>query len=133
MASLDLLILQKQEINKTGTSPHGISGFAVLQKQKISKTETSQHGICGVAILVDQHTDKNCLIQVQFYSFKDSTKENNLKAFSSVKSEIQQNTHRLLTVSRFLTQFFRKLEWPLLYTHCKVIWGNFGKTSGFAS
>ena len=73
MASLDLLILQKLEIQQNWNS---ISGFAVLQKQKISKTGISQHGICGVAILVDQHIDKNCLIHVQFYSFKDSTKEN---------------------------------------------------------
>ena len=43
---------------------------------KISKTGISQHSISGVAILVDQHIDKNCLIHVQFYSFKDSTKEN---------------------------------------------------------
>ena len=99
MASLDLLILQKQEINKTGTSPHGISGFAVLQKQKISKTETSQHGICGVAILVDQHTDKNCLIHVQFYSFKDSTKEN--KQSKSLQfSEVRNSTkHTSFTYS----------------------------------
>ena len=62
MVSLDLLILQKLEIQQNGTSPHGISGFADLQKQKISKTGTSQHGICGVTILVDQHSDKNCLI-----------------------------------------------------------------------
>ena len=65
MVSLDLLILQKLEIQQNWNSPHGISGFVVLQKQKISKTGTSQHGICRVAILVDQHIDKNCLIHVQ--------------------------------------------------------------------
>ena len=36
---------------------------------------------------------------------------NNLKAFSSVKLEIQQNTNG----------YFRKLEWPLLYTHYKEL------------
>ena len=94
MASLGLLILQKLEIQQNWNSPHGISRIAdstettnlelhhmasldlLFCKQKISKTETSQHGISGVAILVDQHIDKNCLIHVQFYSFKDSRKEN---------------------------------------------------------
>ena len=70
MASLDLVILHKLEIQQTGTSPHGIAGFAVWQKQKFNKTGTSQHGICGVAILVDQHNDKNCLIHVQSIASK---------------------------------------------------------------
>ena len=36
-----------------------------------------------------------------------------------MKSEIQQNTHCLLSVStcRISKRFFRRLEWPLLYTH----------------
>ena len=76
MVSLDLLILQKLEIQQNWNFTTDISGFADLQKQEISKTGTSQHGICEVVILVDQHIDNNCLIHVQFYSLKDSKKEN---------------------------------------------------------
>ena len=72
------------------------------------------HGISGVAVHVDQHIDKNCLIHVQLYL---QQRINNLKAFSSVELEIQQNTNGLLTVSSTFF-FFRKLEWPLLCTHC---------------
>ena len=55
--------------------------------------------ISGVAILVDQHIDKNCLIHVQFYSFKDSTKEN--KQSKSLQfSEVRNSTkHTLFTYS----------------------------------
>ena len=61
---------------------------------------------------MDQQIDK-ISDPVQFYSFKDSTKElliNNLKAFSSVNSEIQQNTHCLLTVSRISSTIFQKVR-----------------------
>ena len=72
------------EINKTGTLPHGISGFAVF---------------------VYQHITQNCLIHTQSYSFKDSTKENkqSIEAFNSEKSEIRHNTNVLRT--GFLAQF----------------------------
>ena len=33
-----------------------------------------------LCFLVDQHIAKNCLIRAQFYSFKCSTKQNNLEA-----------------------------------------------------
>ena len=96
MASLDLLI---------------------CKNRKSAKLEL-HNTVSAIAILVDQHIDKNCLIMFNSISSKIPEKRiNNLKAFSSAKSEIQQNTHCLLTVSRFLSQFFRKLEWPLLYTH----------------
>ena len=36
-----------------------------------------------------------------------------LWVFSSVKSEIQQNTNGLLQCPGFLAQVFGKLEWPL--------------------
>ena len=132
MASLDLLILQKLEIQQNWNSPHGISrfadstkleiqqnwnsphgisGFAVLQKQKISNTGTSQHSIRGVAILVDQHIDKNCLIMSNSIASKiPEERINNPKGYSSVNSEIQQNTHCLLTVSRISNTIFQKVR-----------------------
>ena len=93
-------ILQNCKLSRLEfTTSHGISRFADLQKQKISKTGTSQHGICEVPILVDQHIDKNCLIHVQFYSFKDARKEN--KQSKSLQfSEVRNSTkHTLFTYS----------------------------------
>ena len=55
----------------------------------VNRTGTLPHGVSGVTVLVDQHIAKKCLINVQFYSFKDSTKTtNNLEAFTSVSSGI---------------------------------------------
>ena len=105
MAHLKFPFLLKLEIqqNWNFTTWH----LYVLQNQEISKTGNAlPHGISGVAVLLDQHIATNCLIHAQFYSFKDSTKRiNNLKAFSSVKSEIQQNTNCLLQCPGFLAQF----------------------------
>ena len=91
MASLGLLILQNWKFNKTGTSPHGISGFADSTKLEIQQTGTSPHGISGfadstkleiqqtgtsphgiseVAVLVDQHIAKDCLIHIQFKDYR---------------------------------------------------------------
>ena len=65
---------------------------------EINKTGTSPHGISGVAVLVDQHIAKNCL--VLYSSFKDSTKSiNNLT--ESLQLELQQNTNDLLSVQDF--------------------------------
>ena len=104
MASLDLLILQKQKISKTGTL---------------------QHGISGVAILVDQHIDKKTAWSMS-NSIASKIPEksiNNLKAFSSVKSEIQQNTHCLLTVStcRISSTIFQKVRMAaFLHSFCRL-------------
>ena len=55
----EVSISTKLEIQQNGTSPHGISRFAVLQKQEISKTGNAlPHGISGVAVLLDQHIAK---------------------------------------------------------------------------
>ena len=75
MAFLDLLILQKLEI---------------LQNWNFTTS-----GISGFAILVDQHIDKNCLIHVQFYSFKDSIKENK-QSRSLQFSEVRNSTKHTL-------------------------------------
>ena len=61
-------------------------GLLILQNWKFNIIGISPHGISGFA-------DSD--------SFKDSTKRiDDLKAFSSVKLEIQQNTKGLLTMSR---------------------------------
>ena len=44
------------------------------RRHVVNKTGTSPHGISGVAVVVEQKTA--CLFHAQFYSFKDSTKEN---------------------------------------------------------
>ena len=75
----------------------------------VNRTRTLPHGISGVTVLVNQHIAKNCLIYVQFYSFKDSILEkrtNNLEAFTS----IQQNTNDLLAVSRISSTIFQKVR-----------------------
>ena len=78
---------------------------------KFNKTGTSPHGISGIAVLVDQHVAKIYLIHSQFYSCKNSTKRiNNLKAFSLVKLEIQQKTNGLLTMSRISSTIFQKVK-----------------------
>ena len=49
---------------------------------------------------------------------------NNLKAFSSVMSEIQQNTHCLLTVSKISSTIFQKVRMAA-FVHslsCQVLW-----------
>ena len=101
---------------KTGTLPHGIIEVAISTKLELgisgfADSGTLPHGISGVAVLVDQHIAKNCLTHAQFYSFKNSTKRiKNLKAFSSVKLEIQQNTKGLLTMSRISSTIFQKVR-----------------------
>ena len=72
MASLDLLILQKLE---TGTSPHGIFEFADSTKTgKSAKLELHNTVSVELPCLWTSILKKNCLIHVQFYSFKDSRK-----------------------------------------------------------
>ena len=66
-------------------------------KLEISKTGTLPQGISGVAVLVDQHIAKNCLVHAQFYSFKDSTKEN--KQYRS----LQLSEFRKLTKHKWFT------------------------------
>ena len=87
-------------------------GFADLAKLYISRIGTSPQGISRDAVLVDQHIAKKCLIHAQFYSFKRSHKSErkNLDAFSSVKSEIQQNTNGLPTVSRIYSTIFQEVR-----------------------
>ena len=87
-----------------------LSAIALPVNQEINKTGTSPHGICGVAVLVDQHIATNCLNHAQFYSFKYSTRINNVKACSSVNLEIQPNTNGLLTMSRISNTIFQKVR-----------------------
>ena len=111
-----------QEI-KTGTLPLGISEVAVSKKNlKSTKLEPCHVASLGLLFLQNWKSTKLELTTwhlwiccfcgpAQFHSFKDSTKGNNLEAFSSVKSMLS------LQCLEFLSQFFRKLEWLLLYTH----------------
>ena len=56
---------------------------------------------------------KTALMHAQFYSFKIPQKRiNTLEAFTSVNSRFNKTQ-----CLEFLVQFFRKLEWPVLYTH----------------
>ena len=52
-----------------------LSAIALSVNQKINKTGTSPHGISGVVVLVDQHIAKNCLIHGQFHSSKIPQRE----------------------------------------------------------
>ena len=85
-------------------------GLLILQKQEISKTgRPLSHGISGDAILVDQHIAKNRLIHAQFYVFKGSTKDN--KQPSVQWSQKFSKTHNgLLTVSRISSTIFKKVR-----------------------
>jgi len=66
---------------------------------------------------MDQNIAKNSLIHAQFYSFKDSTKENKQSRglqFSEVRN-LAKNQMVYLQCLGFLAQFFRKLEGPLMF------------------
>ena len=93
----------------------------------VNKTGTLPHGVSWVTVLVDQHIAKNCLFHAQFYSFKESTKENNPSLLWI--QEFNKTQIIYLQCLRFLAQLFRKLEWPLLYTlDCQLrlvfLWGD---------
>ena len=67
-----------QECSQTSLEPYHMTYLKLpFYKLKINKTGSSPHGISGVAVLVDQHIAKNCLIHTYFNSFKGSTKEDN--------------------------------------------------------
>ena len=107
MAFLDLLILQK---HKTGIHHMALDLLICKMKRKPAKLEL--HNMVSVELP---------FLWTSIWSMSNSIASkipekriNNLKAFSSVKSEIQQNTHCLLTVSRISSTIFRKLKWPLI-------------------
>ena len=60
---------------------------------------------------------KKCLILAKFFSFKEKERKNKLKSLQF--SEVRYSTKHTLYLQcpGFLAWFFRKLEWPLLYTH----------------
>ena len=80
MAYLKFLFLQNWKFSITELHHMGL---LILQKQEISKTGNAlPHGISGVAVLVDQHIG---LIHAQFYSFKYSTENEQSKSLNSVR------------------------------------------------
>ena len=146
MVYLKLPFYKNCKLSKLKTSPHGISGFAdsaktrnlephhmafldllILHKLEIQQNWNStklEFTTCMASLELpflwsSILIKKNCLIHAQFYSFKDSTKKrkNNLKSlqFSDVRNSTK---HTLFAYSvQDFKPIFRKLEWPLLYTH----------------
>ena len=98
MAYLKLPFLQNWKSTKLGLYNMASVGLLILQNWKSAKLGLLPHGISGDAVLVDHHQlPDSCPI---LYLQTIPPKRTNLEAFSSVKSEIQQNTNGLLKVAR---------------------------------
>ena len=62
------------------------------------------------AVHMDQSIAKNCLIHAQFYSFKESTKQNKQSRRLQWSQEFHKTQMVYLQCPGFLAQFFRELE-----------------------
>ena len=102
-----------------------LSGIALSVYQEINRTGTSPHGISGVAVLVDQHIAKN----MPNSKIPQKNKQFKNLQFSKVSIEIQQNTNSLLTMFRISSTILQKVSLvALVHSFMRLLrfWGIVG-------